>query len=60
MGEWIDAVEADGLDVMVWRARTSFSRNSELRAYVLGNFPEVVFEWKDVHMGTVELRRRTR
>lgn len=60
MAGWIDEIEADGLDVVVWRERTSFSRNSELSAYVLGTFPEVVFEWKDSHMGTVEIRRRTR
>ena len=60
MAGWIDAVEADGLDVAVWRDRTRMSRDHEFRRYVLDNFAEVVFEWKDPHMGTVELRRRPR
>jgi hypothetical protein len=60
MAGWIDAVETDGLDVVVWRNRARMSSDHEFRRYVLDNFTEVVFEWKDPHMGTVELRRRPR
>jgi len=59
MSDWIDAVEADGLSVAIWRDPSAYSRNREFREYILGNFPEVVFEWRDRHVGRVQLRRRS-
>jgi len=55
---WIEAVEADGLDVAIWREPSAYMRHTELREYLLGDFPEVVFEWTDPHVGRVQLRRR--
>jgi hypothetical protein len=60
MAGWIEAVEADGLDLVVWRDRTRFARDREYRDYVMENFPEVAFEWRDSAVGRVELRRRAR
>jgi hypothetical protein len=60
MSQWIEAVEADALSVAIWRVPSAYESNVELRNYVFGSFPEVVFEWRDPHVGILQLRRRWR
>jgi hypothetical protein len=58
IAEWIRAVEQDGLDIAIWRTPSVYGRDAEMRRYILGTFPRVVFRWDDPHMGAIELRRR--
>lgn len=60
MRGWIEEVEADELDVAIWRVPSAYSKDRDLRDYIFGSFPEVVFEWQDPHVGTLQLRRRWR
>ena len=56
--QWLEAVDADGLSLVVARFPGWMTRQPEVRHSLLDEFPEVVFAWRDPHVGRVELRRR--
>jgi 4-amino-4-deoxy-L-arabinose transferase-like glycosyltransferase len=55
--QWLDAAEEDGLSLVVLRYPGWMTRQPEVRDGLRARFAEVVFEWRDPHVGRVELRR---
>ncbi len=55
---WIQALEADHLDIAIVSPGTSMMKERALRDYFLGTFPRIVETWDDPYVGHVELRRR--
>ncbi len=56
--QWIGRLKEAKLTYAVVRRGSSLTRRPELRKYLYGTFPEVVFTWKDPKVGMVEFRRR--